>query len=378
MKFNGLVALLLLVAALVACSGERDTGISSAKAGSPARQPSLLVTPEDTLTLAPSATAAGPLFTGSVQPERLADLRAEVSAVVMEVLKQNGDPVKAGDLLVRLDNTAIRDSLTSAQASARSAGQAYAQAERQFQRMKKLQGEGLVAAQAVEDAEIRRNNTQSDLESAKSLAATARQQLQRTQVRAPFDGLVSDRKVSAGDTAQVGKELLKVIDPHSMRLVGMVSADEIGQVKPGQEVSFRVHGYDSKEFLGHVTRVNPSADPMTRQVEILVDFAEGTDHPTLAGLYVEGRVHSRSGAELTLPASAVVREGGRTYVWQLGGGVVSRTQVQLGERNARTGDFAVISGLNEGDKVLRASNASLKAGQRVELASAAVIDGVRR
>jgi RND family efflux transporter MFP subunit len=313
-----------------------------------------------------------------VQPERLADLRAEVSAVVLEVMKQNGDPVKAGDVLVRLDSTAIRDSLTSAEASARAADQAFTQAERQFQRMKKLQVEGLVAAQAVEDAEIRRNNSQSDLESAKSLAATARQQLQRTQVRAPFDGLVSDRKVSAGDTAQIGKELLKVIDPHSMRLVGMVSADEIGQVKPGQEVSFRVHGYGTQDFLGHVTRVNPSADPTTRQVEILVDFAAGADHPTLAGLYVEGRVHSRCGAELTLPASAVVREGGRTYVWQVDGGIVSRTQVQLGERNSRTGDLAVISGLNEGDKVLREPNASLKTGQRVELASAAVIDGVRR
>ena len=377
MKFKYLVAVLPLVA-LAACSGGSDGGIASAGAKEPESQKSLLIAPEDTLTLASSSTAAGPLFTGSVQPERLADLRAEVSAVVLEVMKQNGDPVKAGDVLVRLDSTAIRDSLTSAEASARAADQAYTQAERQFQRMKKLQSEGLVAAQAVEDAEIRRNNSQSDLESAKSLAATARQQLQRTQVRAPFDGLVSDRKVSAGDTAQIGKELLKVIDPHSMRLVGMVSADEIGQVRPGQEVSFRVHGYGTQEFLGHVTRVNPSADPTTRQVEILVDFAEGADHPTLAGLYVEGRVHSRSGAELTLPASAVVREGGRTYVWQVGGGIVSRTQVQLGERNARTGDLAVISGLNEGDKVLREPNASLKTGQRVELASAAVIDGVRR
>jgi len=62
----------------------------------------------------------------------------------------------------------------------------------------------------------------------------------------------------------------------------------------------------------------------------------------------------------------------------VGGGILSRTQVQLGERNARTGDLAVISGLNEGDRVLREPNASLKTGQRIELASAAVIDGVRR
>jgi RND family efflux transporter MFP subunit len=244
--------------------------------------------------------------------------------------------------------------------------------------MQKLRETGVVSAQQVEDVEIRRNTAQSDREAARSRVVTARQMLERTEVRAPFDGVVSDRKVSAGDTTQVGKELLKVIDPHSMRLVGMVSADEIGQVRPGQEVSFRVHGYGSQEFLGHVTRVNPSADPTTRQVEILVDFAEGADHPTLAGLYVEGRVHSHNGAELTLPASAVVREGARTYVWQVDHGVVSRTPVQLGERNSRTGELEVISGLSEGAKVLREPNAALKTGQRVELASAAAIDGVRR
>jgi RND family efflux transporter MFP subunit len=242
MKFKYLLAVLPL-AMMAACTGEGDIGIASAKAKASSSPPSLLLAPQDTLTLSRSSSTSGPLFTGSVQPERLADLRAEVSAVVLEVKKQNGDPVKAGDLLVRLDDTAIRDSLTSAEASARAASQAYSQAQRQFQRMTKLQTEGLVSAQSVEDAEIRRNNAQSDFESAKSLAATARQQLQRTQVRAPFDGIVSDRKVSAGDTAQVGKELLKVIDPHSMRVVGLVSADEIGEVRAGQPVSFRVHGY---------------------------------------------------------------------------------------------------------------------------------------
>ena len=67
----------------------------------------------------PATQAAGPVITGSLQPERRADLRAEVSAVVLQVLKDNGEPVRAGDLLVRLDDTAIRDSLTSADEAVR-------------------------------------------------------------------------------------------------------------------------------------------------------------------------------------------------------------------------------------------------------------------
>ena len=234
----------------------------------------LLISPEDVHTVSNNSLSSGPTITGSVQPERRADLRAEVSAVVLQVVKENGDRVKRGDLLVRLDDTSIRDSLTSAEASTRAADQAFVQAERQFQRMTTLRGSGMASAQALDDAETRRNNAQSELVATKARAAQARQQLQRTEARAPFDGIVSDRKVSAGDTAQIGKELLKVIDPTSMRFEGLVSADKIGDVKAGQQVNFRVNGYGEQEFLGKVRRVNPSANATTRQVEVLVDFVD--------------------------------------------------------------------------------------------------------
>src|SRR6185369_11742763 len=129
-------------------------------------------------------------------------------AIVLEVLKENGDAVKRGELLVRLDSTAIRDALMSAQAAARASQQAFDQATRQFERMKTLRASGMASAQALDDAEGRRNAAQSDQEAARARVVLARQQLTRTEVRAPFDGVVSDRKVSAGDTAQIGKELL--------------------------------------------------------------------------------------------------------------------------------------------------------------------------
>src|SRR5450830_725426 len=250
-----------IAAALTACGKEsKDPGKGQAATVAS----NLLISPEDVLTISGNALASGPAVTGSVQPERKADLRAEVSAVVLQVLKENGDAVRRGDLLVRLDDTAIRDSLTSAEASARAASQAYEQAERQFERMTTLRTSGMASAQAVEDAEIRRNNAQSDLAAAKTRAVQARQQLQRTEARAPFDGIISERKVSAGDTAQIGKELVKVIDPRSMRFEGLVSADNIGEVKVGQPVVFRVNGYGEQDFNGKITRLNPAANPTTR------------------------------------------------------------------------------------------------------------------
>ena len=335
------------------------------------KPPAVMLAPEDVLTISNNSLASGPSITGSIEPERRADLRAEVSAVVLAVLKENGDPVKRGDLLVRLDQTSIRDSLTAADASSRAAEQAYEQAERQFQRMSTLRQTGVVSTQQLEDVEIRRNSAQSDRAAAKTRVVTARQMLERTEVRAPFDGIVSDRKVSAGDTAAIGKELVKVIDPSSLRFEGLVSADSIGEVKAGQQVWFRIHGFSDREFIGTVTRVNPAANVTTRQVEVLVSFDDAKQQPNVAGLYAEGRVETRSAASLTVAGASVVREGDKAFVWRVNAGKLQKVMLTLGERDARTGEFALKAGLAAGDKVLRFPNVTLKDGQEVQAASVA-------
>jgi membrane fusion protein, multidrug efflux system len=334
------------------------------KEGEAAAAP-LLVSQEDVLVVRNSALTSGPSITGSIEPERRADLRAEVSAVVLAVLKENGDAVKRGDLLVRLDQTSIRDSLMSAQASMTAASQAYEQAQRQLERMQKLRETGVVSAQQVEDVEIRRNTAQSEREAARSRMVTARQMLERTEVRAPFDGLVSDRKVSAGDTAQIGKELVKVIDPSSLRFEGFVSADSIGEVKTGQHVWFRIHGFEAREFAGVITRVNPAANTTTRQVEVLVSFEDAKQQPNVAGLYAEGRIETRSAAALALPAASVVREGDKAFAWKVNGDKLQKVAVDLGDRDLRSGAYSLRAGLTEGDKVLRFPNNTLKDGQEV-------------
>ncbi len=340
---------------------------NAAPAGTPAAGDPLLISAEDIVTVGTDALASGPSITGSVQPERRADLRAEVSALVMTVLKENGDPVRRGDLLVRLDDTSIRDSLTAAEASERAAVQALEQAERQLERTSKLRETNIVSTQQLEDTEVRRNAAQSEREAARTRVVTARQQLHRTEVRAPFDGIVSDRKVSAGDTAQIGKELLKVIDPTSLRFEGFVSADAIGEVKTGQRVSFRVHGYGERDFAGTIARVNPAANATTRQVEVLVDFPESGERPEVAGLYAEGRIESSSTSALTIPPTALVREGDATYTWRLEGRALQKVALRTGARDARTGAIAVQSGLAEGDRVLRYPNSTLHDGQSVEM-----------
>ena len=338
-------------------------------AATAASQP-LLIAAEDLVTLQSGGLASGPSITGTVQPERRADLRAEVSAVVLQVLKDNGDSVRAGDLLVRLDDTAIRDNLASAEEAVRASVQSFDQAERQFQRLKTLRESGMASTQQLEDAEIRRNNVQSDVSAAKTRVVQARQQLERTLARAPFAGIVSERKVSAGDTAQIGKELLKVMDPTSLRFEGLVSADAIGEVKVGQAVIFQVNGYGSQEFSGRVKRINPSANAATRQVEVMVEIA--TDkQPRLAGLYAEGRVETSRKTALVVPALALAREGDKVFAWRVQGGAVQKINLTLGERDPRRGDFVVLGGVKEGEQLIRNPTSALREGQKVEMRAAA-------
>ena len=348
-------------------AGCQKSGAGGAASAASAPSATLLIAPEDVRTVGLQTHASGPVITGSVEPERRADLRAEISAVVLQVLKENGEPVHRGDLLVRLDDTSIRDSLRSAEEASRAAAQALDQAQRQFTRVKTLQAEGMSSQQALDDAEVRRNSAQSDRVAADSRTVTARQQLTRTEVRAPFDGVVSDRKVSAGDTAAIGKELLKVIDPGSMRFEGLVSADRMGDIHPGQAVQFRINGFDKGDFMGKVRHVDASADALTRQVSVIVDFAPGTA-PRVAGLYAEGRISSDASQALLLPESSVVKEGDKAYVWKLAGDALVKTPVTLGERDARLGNVVIASGLAAGDRLLRAPGSTLVSGQKFELA----------
>jgi membrane fusion protein, multidrug efflux system len=363
MPFRPAVALVFALA-LAACSKGADPQ-KAAQAAAP-----LLVSAEDVAVIRSNALASGPAITGTIQPERRADLRAEVQAIVLEVLKENGDAVKRGDLLVRLDSTAIRDALMSAEAAARASQQAFDQAERQYERMKTLRASGMASAQALDDAEGRRNSAQSDVEGAKARLVLARQQLARTEVRAPFDGLVSERKASAGDTAQVGKELLKVIDPNSMRFEALMSSDAVGEVQAGQTVHFRVNGYGDEEFAGRVRRVNPAANPTTRQVEVLVDFV-GEKKTRLSGLYAEGRLETASHMGLMVQGSAVVRDGDKASAFRVKDGKLQKVQVAVGDRDPRTGDYVVTAGLAEGDQVIRYPTNALKEGQAVQAAASA-------
>ena len=325
---------------------------------------------EDILQIGTLEHGTGPVISGSLQPEIRADLRAEVAAMVIKVHKENGELVRKGDLLVSLDSSVLRDNLNSAEESMRAAAQSLDSAERQYQRMKSLQAQGMVSVQGLEESEIKRNSAQSEFVATKARVAAAKQQLDRTEVRAPFQGVVSARKASAGDTAQIGKELIQVIDPSSMRFEGQVSADQMSNLKVGQRVNFRINGVkQSGDQLGNrgtIKRIDGAANPVTRQVSVIVEI-NGKDRPPVVGLFAEGVIETSIKSALMVSESSIRREGDKVFAWVLDGNKIVKRNIQLGDRDTRLGVWVVTSGLLAGDKILRTTSSSLKDGQTFTL-----------
>jgi RND family efflux transporter MFP subunit len=355
-----LIASLCIASTLVACKKP------DANADKAVESVALSLGTEDILQLGTADHGTGPVISGSLQPELRADLRAEVSATVIKVHKENGEPVRKGDLLVTLDSSVLRDNLSSAEESLRAAAQSLDGAERQYQRMKSLQAQGMVSMQGLEESEIKRNAAQSEHVASKARVAAAKQQLERTEVRAPFTGVVSARKASAGDTAQIGKELIQVIDPSSMRFEGQVSADQMGVVKVGQRVNFRINGVaqngDQLANRGVVKRIDGAANPITRQVSVIVEI-NSKDRPPVVGLYAEGVVETLTKPAVMVSESSLRREGDKVFAWILDGNKIVKRAIQLGDRDTRLGEWVVTSGLAAGDKILRNNGSSLKDGQ---------------
>lgn len=354
-KYSFRFSALALIFIVSACSEPSSEVVAEAVSQQP-----ITLMPADLIKVATSELSQGPMISGSLQPEIKAELNAEVSGIVTKLLRDNGDTVKAGELLVQLDQTTYRDKLLSAQEAERSASVTADQAQKQLRRMQQLQRQNLVTAEVLEAAEIKANQASSDLASAKARLVEARQQLERTEVKAPFTGVIAARKTSAGDTAQVGKALMVVIDPNSMRFEGYIAADQVGAVKVGQSVSFKVNGYPNQRFTGVINRINPQANELTRQVQVFV--AINGESALVAGLYAEGFIDVASEQTLMLDASAIVREGDNTFVWTFANNQLHKTAITLGMRDQRFGNYQVLSGLKIGDAVLRHPIGGVKEG----------------
>jgi RND family efflux transporter MFP subunit len=325
---------------------------------------------ENVATVATETISTGPLISGTLMAEREATVRAEVSGSVLQVTAQEGQSVRRGQLLARIEDQALGDAVASAQSAVRSAEQALQLAEREASRSEALVKGGAIAERELDTARNSVTAAQAQLEDARSRLAAARKQLDNLTVRAPLDGVVAARPANAGDVVSPGTELYRIIDPRSMRLEAAVPSEALSAIRIGLPVQFEVRGYPEQKFEGRIERISPAADPVTRQVSIFVTIPNAAGR-LVAGLFAEGRVAQESRRTLVVPISAVNTDDAKAaWVLRVGSGKAERVPVTLGIRDDETERVEITSGVNEGDRLLVGPAQAITPGTPLQIGEA--------
>ena len=323
---------------------------------------------ENVATVSMQEISTGPLISGTLMAERDATVRAEASGSVLQVTAAEGQAVRRGALLARIEDQALGDAYKSGQSAVRSAEQALGVAEREAQRTESLVKGGALAERELDTAKNAVTAAQAQLEDARSRLASAGKQVGNLTVRSPLEGVVAARAVNAGDVVSPGTELYRIIDPRSMRLEASVPSESLAMIKVGLPVKFEVRGYPGQSFDGRIERIGPAADPVTRQVSIFVTIPN-TAGRLVAGLFAEGRVAQESRRSLVVPLTAVNTDDPKApWVMRAAGGKAERVPVALGLRDEQTERVEITSGVKEGDRLLVGSARAITPGTPLKLA----------
>ncbi|HET9956786.1 MAG TPA: efflux RND transporter periplasmic adaptor subunit [Polyangiaceae bacterium] len=353
-----LLVLLCLCSTTVTCGREAPPANKAAPV-----QPALLGE-ESLATVKREDLDTGPLISGSLEPERRAEIVAEASGSVLKLQAELGDTVKRGQVLARIETTGIVDAYRSAKVAESSAQQALDLAQREFERSRSLVESGALPTADLDRARNAVEAAQAQLADTQARTASTQRQVASAVATSPFDGVVSAQSVHEGDVVAPGTRLLTVIDPSSVRLEAQVASSALPALSLGARVSFRVRGYPNQTFTGLIQRIAPAADPVTRQITLLVSIPNPQSQ-LLSGLFAEGRVASEHRSALVIPTAAVERADQGASVIALRQGKAQRVEIELGLEDEAREIVEVKSGLNEGERVVTGAARKLTPGTPV-------------
>jgi membrane fusion protein, multidrug efflux system len=347
------------VLVIAAACGRRDPGTS--------RTPrEIELGPEDVAVVTTDVVRSGPAISGTLAPVRNAQLRAEVGGPVLETLADQGQHVAANQLLARIDAAAIRDAYAAAKVAVSSAQLGTDHADAQVKRMDTLLAAGAISERDREGVVEQAAQAHAALANAKSGFVQAEKALANTEIRSPFAGIISDRFVNTGDVIGPGAPTFGVVDPSRLQFQATVPAAQIAAVHVGDPVSFTLNGYGGRAFAGSLVRIDPVADPITRQVQVFTEI-KNPDNSIVGGLFATGRIVTQSSHGLVAPLSAIDTRYLRPSVLRVREGKVERVDVGLGLRDETAEKVEIVAGVSAGDTLLLGQAQGLTPGTPVRV-----------
>ena len=286
---------------------------------------------------------------GSLRSAESTLIRPEVEGRITALHFREGQAVKGGDLLVELDAAIARAELAQAQAN-------LDLAVKSFERTQMLFKRGASNAQALDEAS-------SQQQAARASLALAQARLDKTQIRAPYDGVLGLRLVSVGDYLDAGDNIvnLEVLDP--LKVDFRVPQKAVSQVRLGQVIELALDAYPGERFRGEIIALNPRLDEVGRSQAIRAQVANG-DHRLKPGQFVKVSVIlAERPRALVIPEEAVMPMGQLLFVNLVVDGKVERRQIRIGQR--LRGRAEVVEGLQGGETLISAGWQKVAPGDEV-------------
>ena len=280
-----------------------------------------------------------------------ADVIAKVAGEVREVLAEEGDELSKGQIMARLDGDRLRLELNESQARLR-------KLQRDFERNKELQAKGLISEGDFEKIQF-------ELEALEAANKLASLELDYTRIRAPIDGVVSQRFVKRGNTVSVGERLFRVTSLDPLVAYLFVPEREYQQLSPGQPVVIEIDALPEQRLFAEVSRVSPIVDPETGTFKITVEINDA-ERRIKPGMFARlSIVFDHHQDALQVPRAAIVGDDEETSVFVVEDGLAIKKPVRTGF--SEKGMIEITSGLSDEDQVITVGQVGLKNDSRVTI-----------
>lgn len=282
--------------------------------------------------------------TASLEAESEARVVPRLGGTIVELFVEEGDRVKAGQPLARID--ADRYQLTLAQAEAN-----LQRLEQDFRRSQEMHSRSLISAEAYERAKF-------EYEAQRAQFQLAKLELAHTTIVSPIDGVVSQRLVKVGNTVNTAEAAFVVTGMDTLLATLHVPERELSRLAAGQSAFLSVDALAGRRFEGHIQRISPVVDPTTGtfRATVEVSSADGVLKPGMFGRV--NIVYDTRENALLVPVEAVLAEDDRTTLFVVVDGQALRRDVEVGYRN--NGTIEIRSGVEAGDAVVVTGQTSLR------------------
>jgi membrane fusion protein (multidrug efflux system) len=292
--------------------------------------------------------------TAPIEAYAEADVIAKVSGEVLEILVEEGDDVAEGQVLATLDGERLRLELNESEANLR-------KLQRDFSRNEELVEKGLISSGDFDKIKY-------ELEAMQASFNLARLELDYTQIRAPIDGVISERFIRIGNTVAVNEPVFRVTSFEPLVAYLHIPEREYRHIAEGQPVVIDIGALDSQRFMSKVARVSPVVDPKTGTFKITIEISD-SERRIKPGMF--GRinvVYDQHVNVLQIPRSAILEEYGESVVFVVEDGKAVRKVVQTGYSEG--GLIEITDGINADDLVVTVGQVGLKEDAAVTVINA--------